>query len=306
MKHTPISTKDHHIALSFGLLSGLFLSLSGAFGKSLTTFADLSIIIFIRFFGPFILILISYLFFRKQQNHKISLWIYLLRAMFITISQYCLFYLLGHGNILLAILLYSTHGMFTPFLEKIVFKYEIKIKTFIAILLGIIGVGITLGPIRHISSLTLCIGLCSGFFAACSQITLHHASKQQDPITINLLNYGFSSLIALFLVLIRIPSINISSIESFFGWHGVVIILLFSLASIGNQVSRSFAYARLNKAASLTPYIYSSLIFSALIDWIWLGIMPMWYTYVGITIIILSSVIMSIRSPGQLNNTTPQ
>ncbi len=299
MNHTPISTKDHYIALSLGLLSGLCLSLVGAFGKHLTTFADLSVVIFIRFFVPFILICIPYLFFRKQKTHKINLTPYLFRAIFVVISQYCFFFLLSRGSLLLAVLLYSTSGIFSPFLARIFFRHQIKIKTFIAIIVGLIGVAITLGPMRHLSGLTIFIGLLSGLFGACSQITLHRTSKEEDPITINFFNYGFSSLLSLLLVFIMMPSFSKISIDVLLGWQGIVIILLFSIFSIGNKISRLLAYARINKAASLAPFLYSALVFSAFIDWIWLGIIPRWYTYVGIAIIILSGVIMTIRFPGK-------
>ena len=297
MKHTPISTRDHYIVVSLSLLSGLCLAVAGAFGKQLTTFADLSIIIFVRFFAPFIIACLLYLFFRKQQSEKINLLPYVLRAIFVVISQYCFFYLLSRGSLLIAILLYSTSGIFTPFLGWIIFKHQIKIKTFIAIIVGVIGVGVTLGPIGHISAFNLFIGLLSGLFASCSQITLHYISKKQDPITINFFSYGLSSLIALVVMLVRIPSIATISPAVFLGWPAIAIVVLFSLFSIANKISRLLAYARLNKAASLAPFINIVLIFSAIIDWIWLGIVPMWYTYVGIAIIILSGVIMSIRFP---------
>ncbi len=300
MKHTPISTRDHYIVVSLALLSGLCLAVAGAFGKQLTLFADLSIVIFVRFFAPFIITCPLYLFFRKQNGSKINLLAYVLRAIFVVISQYCFFYLLSRGSLLIAILLYSTSGIFTPFLARIVFRHQIKIKTFIAIIVGVVGVGITLGPIGHISGFNIFIGLLSGLFAACSQITQHYVSKKQDPITINFFNYGLTSLIAFIVMLVRMPSIGVVSPDVFLVWPGIAIVLLFSVFSIVNKISRLLAYARLNKAASLAPFINIVLIFSAFIDWIWLGIVPMWYTYVGIAIIILSGVIMSIRSPGRI------
>ena len=196
-------------------------------------------------------------------------------------------------------MLYSTNGIFSPFLARIFFKHQIKIKTFAAIVIGVIGVAITLGPIKQLNTFYILIGLLSGLFGACSQITLHYTSKQQNPITINFFNYGLASLISLFLIFIMTPHIGSIHIGALLSRHGIAIIIIFSLFSIANKISRSLAYARINKAASLAPFLYSTLIFSAFIDWIWLGIIPMWYTYMGIAIIILSGVIMSIRFPGK-------
>jgi len=298
MRHTPISTRDHYIAVSFGLLSGLFLSLAGAFGKHLTTFSVLSVVIFIRFFAPFILTGGPYLLMQRQRAGKVRLPIYFVRAVAVILSQYCFFFLLSRGSVLLAVLLYSTNGIFSPFLARIFFKHEIKVKTFIAIIVGLVGVVITLGPIKQISLLNVFIGLLSGFFGACSQIILHRSSKEHDPITINFLNYGFASVLSFVLIFIKMPTIESINFGVLFSWQGIAIILLFSLSSIANKISRSLAYARINKAASLSPFMYSALVFSAAVDWVWLGIEPTWHTYVGIAIIVSSGVIMSIRSPG--------
>ena len=124
---------------------------------------------------------------------------------------------------------------------------------------------------------------------------LHYTSKKQDPISISFFSYGLCSLFSFILLLFQLPGMNRMHIGFLLNWHEIAAILLFSIFSIGNQTARVLAYARINKAASLAPFIYSALIFTAFIDWVWLGILPMWYTYVGIAIIILSGVIMSIR-----------
>ncbi len=294
MKHTPISNKDHRIAMAFGLITGLFLSLSGAFGKALTTINDINFIVFARFFIPFILIAILHLCFNHQSIKTIKWHLYIIRAIAVVTAQYCLFYLLIHGNILLAVLLYSTNALISPILGKLFFYQAIKIKTAIAICLGFVGTSITLLPLHQISWDQMMIGLLSGLMGAISQVILHNNSQQDNPITINFVTYGLGSLITLIFVF---PiSSHLSTANLLLNQpHMLTMMILVGLFSLGNKISRTLAYKRLNKAASLAPYTYSALVFSAIIDWTWLGIAPTWNVYLGISLIILSSVIMSIR-----------
>lgn len=297
MKQQRVSNKDYYTSMLLALVSALFLALTGAFGKQLTLMDNLPLVLFLRFFTPFILLAILYFLFSRKNITKNELVPSLLRAIFIVISQYCLFFLLSRGSVLLAILLYSTNSIFSPFLARIIFGAEIKVKTLIAILIGFIGVIITLGTNNSLLSIGTMIGLLSGFFGSCSQLTLHYASKRQDPITNNFITYTISSLLSLAILLIITHTINPSNLNFLLSWKTTGILILFSLFSITNQVSRSLAYKRINKAASLSPFIYTSLIFSAIIDHIWLGIVPTWHVYCGIAIILSASILMAIRTP---------
>ncbi len=78
--------------------------------------------------------------------------------------------------------------------------------------------------------------------------------------------------------------------------------MLFAIASLANQMSRAKAYSLINKAGSLAPFLYSSLIFSTIIDWIWLDITPGLNVYLGLGLVIFSGVIMSIRTRPKPSN----
>ncbi len=140
MKQQRVSNKDYYTSMLLALVSALFLALTGAFGKQLTLIENLPLVLFLRFFMPFILLAVLYFLFSRKNITKSELIPNLLRAIFIIISQYCLFFLLSRGSVLLAILLYSTNSIFSPFLARIIFGAEIKVKTLIAILIGFIGV----------------------------------------------------------------------------------------------------------------------------------------------------------------------
>lgn len=291
-----ISNKDYFTSVGFGLLSALVLSVASAFGKQLTIAASLNAIVFIRFFAPFVLVSIIYFLICDKGNIKLNFKVNFIRAIFTVIGQYCFFFLLNRGSLLLAILLYSTNALFMPFLARNILKAEIKIKTLIAVVIGFIGITITLGPIKNILTIDTLIGLTAGFSLACSQISFHYVSKKQDPITINFISYGLCSLLTLILLIITIPYATIIRPNFLFGWQGIILILSFSIFAIANQIVRSLAYKRINKASTLAPFLYCSLIFSVILDWLWWGVIPTWHNYVGIAIILTSGIIMSIRN----------
>jgi drug/metabolite transporter (DMT)-like permease len=204
----------------------------------------------------------------KWQPLKANPIAYILRALFVTLAQYCLLNLLSQGSILLAILLFSTNGIFLPFLEKLVFNRPIKLKTFITIIMGLIGTAIIIGPLTNVTPTNLIIGLLSGFFSACAQLPFHYLSKKQGATTTSLLTYGLCSLFSLPLALLLTPDLK-QSYHELATTRSFAIVLLFSILSISTQTSRSLAYKKVNRAATLMPFIYSSLVFSAMIDWLW-------------------------------------
>ncbi|MEM9242525.1 MAG: DMT family transporter [Pseudomonadota bacterium] len=305
-KATPISNRDLAVSISLMLCSALSLSLVTFFAKQLTTFTELSILIFIRSFIPFlILVWVSVILFDRKINVS-NARVHLLRAVFTVSSQYCLFYYLTHGSLLLGTLLFSTSGLFLPFISYICFRKAIKTKTLIAVIISFIGVAFILNPKGNINLLML-IGLLAGFLNGCSQATMHYCSKRSDTFSMTIIMYGLSSLYA-FIILILLGKFshlvselsgNTATIEF---W---LIAILFSLFTITNQSLRVKAYRYVNNPTTLTPFFYTAILFSGVLDWLVYHRVPLWNTYTGMIFIFIGGVIIAWRGNGKKTKCHP-
>lgn len=295
MTQQRISHKDFFISVTFALLSTLCLAIAAGLGKYLTSMGPLQLVLFFRFLFPFVLLLLFFIL-RRQKVHIRKFWPYLLRSILVIGAQYSLFYVLAKGNVLLATLLYSTSGLFSPLLSKVLLNIKIPKKTTFSIIISFIGVVISLGTWENILSYTSLIGLLSGLLTAGGQIIQHHTSKSENTMTTNLMLYGLCAQFSLF-ILFLFPH-TWSDFPSFVNQNSFFlfgILLIFSIFSIMNQTFKNSAFKRVNKVASLTPFLYATLLFSGIIDWIWYGIIPQIHTIIGVVIIIMGGIIMSIR-----------
>lgn len=290
-----ISQKDFFTSAGLCLLSTLCLALSASFWKYLTTLGPLQTIVFIRFFFPWLFISLWYFF--KHQKIKISsIRPYILRAIIVLIGQYSLLYVLSQEDLLLATLLYSTSGLFSPILLYVFFKVRASNKAIISIFIGFIGVAVALGTWQNIFSPISLIGLLSGLMTAASQLIQHKTSKSDNVMTMNFVLFGLCSLFSLPLLFLNSENWQMSL--QFFDQFSLAIlgvILAFSFFSIANQTLKNAAFKYVNKATTLLPFFYAVIIFSGIIDWIWLGVVPQLHTIIGVAIIIAGAGVISMR-----------
>ena len=81
-----------------------------------------------------------------------------------------------------------------------------------------------------------------------------------------------------------------------------LIVLLFSLFTITNQSLRIKAYRYVNKPATLTPFFYTAILFSGILDWLVYHRTPLWNTYAGVVFIFIGGVIIAWRGNGKRKN----
>ena len=295
MKYQRISQKDFFTSIGLVLLSTICLAISAGFWKYLTTLGSLQVVIFIRFFFPLLLSSIWVLVKRLKMQIR-SIWPHVLRAIVVLAAQYSLLYVLARTNLLLATLLYSTSGLFSPMLLYIFLRVRASNKTIIAIVISFIGVAIAIGTWRNIIAPISLIGLLSGLFTAAGQIIQHRTSKSDNIMVINLVLFGLCSLFSLLLLLLSPATWRIHlNFSNQLSLPILGIILAFSFLSIANQTLKNAAFKYVNKATSLAPFLYATIIFSGVIDWLWYDIVPQQHTIIGVGIIIIGGVIMSVR-----------
>ncbi|WP_299494394.1 DMT family transporter [uncultured Shewanella sp.] len=290
-----ISNHDFLISVVLMLFAAFSLSIVALLGKELTTLIDFPVLIFLRFFIPF-LILLWIAIILIGDKWDLSQWrLLLFRALLTVSSQYCLFYYLLHGSLLNATLLFTTSGLFLPFISFLCFRAEIKIKTLVATIISFIGVSLILQASGEMDGLML-IGLLSGFLNACSQVTMHYSSKRGSAFDVTLMMFAFSSFYTFILVLVFGHFTSLSHILVVSQFESQWLILLgLAVFTISNQSLRTKAYSYVNKPASLTPFYYIAIVFSALLDWFYYGRTLQLHTYAGFLLIFMAAVALSWR-----------
>ena len=297
MSDTRISSRDFAISIALMLSAAVALSLVTLFAKELTALTGLQAAIFLRFFLPFLLlawiagtVLDEKLVFGDWHVHA---W----RALCALGAQYCLFYYLAHGSLLIGTLLYSSSGLFLPFLTYFWHGTEIKRRTLAAILLSFAGVFIALNPVVDFDWVML-VGLASGLLNAGSQAAQHKSSKEISTMAATLMMFGLCSLAS---AAILAATGGLSTLTPLFAEDHAMrdelfaVVVAFSLATISNQTLRSKAYRYVNKPASLSPFYYAAIAFSALLDWWLYGAVPAWHAYLGAAIIFAGAALMAWR-----------
>ena len=294
MTTTRISHKDFWQAVGYIFLSALCLSGAAALGKSMASEAPLPMIIAIRFVGPLI-ILFVYASIKKTLIHclRFSGWD-MCRAFFVVGSQYALFYVLAHSNTMLATLLYATSGLFLPIITFSIYKTHIPRKTLAAIIISFIGVAMSLNILNNHLSMIDLIGLGSGLLAAGSSLIQHANSRRSKNIHHVLVMYLLASAISLFILLTLHPSHFTFHLNKLIN-SSMIVIAFFSILSIGNQTFKSLGFMKVNKAASLTPFLYLLIPLSGIIDWIVFHITPNAHMWIGTAVIMMGGFVMALR-----------
>lgn len=295
MNRSRISNRAFATSAALMLCAAASLSLVALFAKQLTTLTDFAVVVFLRFFIPFLILLWTGLILSDKKIDYSQWRTNIFRSVLTVSSQYCLLFYLLHGSLLIGTLLFTTSGLFLPFVSYVCFKAEIKIKTLLAIILSFIGVAFILNPSEGIHGLMV-IGLLSGFLNACSQATMHYSSKRGSTFDVTLMMFAFSSLYTFLLVLI-LGKFSVLTTQLTMENNNILWITLLVLAvlTISNQSLRTKAYRHINKPASLTPFYYMTIVFSALLDWGIYHNPPQWNTYVGLCLIFIAAIGMSWR-----------
>lgn len=271
------------------LASATGLSLIALFGKLGNAIFSLPSLIFWRFTVslifcfPFFLLKGSLRGFFAQRGYKL----HLLRALFVLGAQYSFYYYLQHNSLLNATVLLSLGPLFIPIIEWGLLKKHIPKSTWIGVVISLIGAVLILQPDKEIFTFTSLIGLSSGLSQGASQVVLGINTKKENA------DLGIFNLFLLCALFAAIPVL----IEHGPFWLGepqwswaAILISLLAIASIANQVFRSFAYKHASPS-KLAAFLYFSVILSGLWDWIVYNNPPNLFSIFGALLVILGGTI---------------
>jgi drug/metabolite transporter (DMT)-like permease len=288
---------------AYMLLSSVTLSLFTLFAKFGADHTSFFLLLFLRFCIP-LLLLIPFLL--STMSLKELFWIgnvkmQFLRSGCILLYQYSIFYYLTYASLLDATVLQNTAPLFMPILERIFFKHRFDKKVLLSIGISFVGVLCILQPDSDIFARLSVVGFLAPLGQAGSQVLYGHQAKKE--------NQRFTLFYMFFLCSIFTGIIYVFS-KGFFGgdptlekysfWLWMNILFL-GIVSILNQIFRGVAYQH-GKASALAPFLYVSIIASAILDWAIFHHLPNWLSLVGAILVIVGGMIQIYRWKGAQNS----
>ena len=220
------------------------------------------------------------------------------RGLMGALALYTLLYCILHLPLGTAMSYNLTSALFIAIFSFIFFgEYHGK-KVLFAVILGFTGMLLIYKPVMHLPWHYHLAGLISGITSAIAYLTVHRLAKYYDPrvIVLSFLLSGFLVPLAtmifhyttgtptdgLFIVDFKLPS----GIE----WCWV---LLMGLAALFGQYFVTKSYGA-DKAGIVSVFGYANIIYSVFIGMMLGDAFPDWISWLGITCIILSGVIISL------------
>lgn len=283
----------YKLSVLYMLISTLLLSFSLILIKDLIDIYGIIYVLFLRYFIAFIIlfwiIIISGV---KVQISLNTLRKFFTRSIVVVLSQYCLFIYLLNNTVLNGNLLFATGPVFIPIISMIFLKEKISRLAWICIAVSFFGVFIIKTPDYGIIDFSILIGLSSGLFNGASQIIFHDVSRKEHPIIINFITYGIAALFS-FIPLAIIYNVKEISNNFYNIYHcHMIIFIMLSIIIISSQNMRSYAYKNAKNATSLSPFLYTTIIFTAVLGWIFFNNKPNLPTIAGSFIIIIGGILL--------------
>ena len=162
--------------------SALFLAFVGVLGQLATRELFVFPALFLRYLVS-TLVILSVLRGDALQTLRNTGKLDWLRVGSVLISQFCLFYYLNRGSLLIGMLLYNTGPLFSPILARLLLGITFGIRTVVSLGLGFAGFALVLNPFGEHLDGTVLVALASGFFNSCSQLAFHQMSRhEQSPL----------------------------------------------------------------------------------------------------------------------------
>ncbi len=197
-------------------------------------------------------------------------------------SMYCFFYAIGHMPLADAILLNYTLPLFIPVVESIWLGEPYPLKLAAPLVLGFLGVVIVLQPGRGIITAAAILGLLAGLLSAVAQTGVRKLTKTEPTVRIVI----YFAMMGTSISALGLPFVWVTPAPTL--W--VVIVLLGLSATTGQLLmTKAYSYA---PASQIGGFVYTGVIFAALMDWLRLGHTPSPRFFAGASLVMAAGALM--------------
>lgn len=285
-------------AVLFMLASTFSLSLSGFFTKILSGEMSGELLTFLRLLLPALILMAAILLTTiPKLVHEVRLSV-IVRAICIIACQFCFIHAIQTLSLVESVVLFATGPLFIPVLEKLIFGVAIKTKTKFGLVLTFTGVILMSGVTTNIDIKPEYIyGLFAGLFNAGSQVSLFRATKHNvNPATLNFWTFLLAALGALPILIGNGMSAADYNLVTHPLNNGLIwlLILVFSLTIVGNQMFRSKAYRLVESNSELAPLIYTNILFTVAWQYLFFDVTYSYNQLAGISLVLIASLINTL------------
>ncbi len=287
-KHTP-PVQDEKKAICYMVVSAFAGAITAASIKSLSfIMSPLLAFWFSRFFPLLGLIPMSMRGKLKNLKTHRFRWHLLLNVFYIS-SIMLYFYSLGFLPLVNASLLFNSAPLYTPVIAIFFLKECFPRRLWWYVAMSFLGVILVLQPNSSVFQFVSLLGALSGVLMAAAQVCNRYLAQREPPERI------VFYMIILAPILGTVPMFTHPSLifnfplEKAAQWPVIGTLVLAGISTWGYQLYRAKSAAN-GRVGIVMPFSYLGVVFAGLFDWMFWGVLPNYWTLLGVILIFAGSI----------------
>ncbi len=290
----PVKNHKPHIGIPLVIVACFFNASMAFTVKLISTQYDLpsQALVFFRYTISFLLLLPMLFFVPKYRPLTKTLRIHLWQPYFVRItagllSMFAYFYAIQMISLSNAVLLVFTSPFFIPVAFWVWKGVPIPNKLWSGLVVGFIGMLFVIGPEMEHLNIGYLVGLAAGMFAGIAYVAARLQNFTELPIRINFYLFLVSALVS-FTTVAKLLIHNLKDFPVKLWW----LLVLLGLTGALYQGFIILAF-RWTKANYIGAYLYITVVFSVIIDWLYFAKPPTLTSFFGLVLIISGAILMS-------------
>lgn len=209
-------------------------------------------------------------------------------------AMYCFFFALARLPLGEAMLLNYSTPLFIPFIALLALGERPPRRVWLGIGLGFVGLMLILKPGMALFSPAALVGLAAGFLAATAMVSIRHLSHTEPTARIV---FYFSVIATLGAAIPLLWRWRLPSPDLWLALTGMGVV------ATAAQLLLTRAY-RTAPAAQIGPFIYVTVVFAAMLGWLFWGEVPDGRSLAGSVLVVIAGVAMLRAAPVTVESVT--